>query len=192
MGRDRFYLTSRRSSCDLPPAGWTLWTLSAAGKKKGPRLECPLPRQTRSTGAVAPPLQRRRSGPRKFAIQHMLVVTTSTDSGSSHHWLLQVVDGPPIPRFGLSSGAVFLNTRGPRRWAFPFCRLVLLVDFHNSIPSFPGFQQKDTFPIFHISLRQKHTASFRSSRYGLTFRDDLITRSGLEYDHHDYDNSDSL
>lgn len=42
MDRDRFYLTSRRSSCDLPPAGWTLWTLSAAGKKKRAKAGMPI------------------------------------------------------------------------------------------------------------------------------------------------------
>lgn len=140
-----------------------------------------LPRQTRSTDRSSDTsvAERRRSELgqiRRHPESSTCVVgdnlSTSTDSGSSN-WLLQVVDGPQIPRFGRSSGAVLVNTRGPRRWAFSSLSLAL------SIPSLHYLSAaKGHVPDSSVILETEAYLTARCRRYSALTRPEMAPRPG--------------
>lgn len=135
--RDRFYLTS----CGLRDGHSGLWLGRPRAKKGQGWMR--LPRQPEAPEQWH--LRYNAGGPNlaKFAIQHMLV-TTSTDSGSFPNWLLQVIDGPQFPDSG-ALAALSSQHSGPAALgnSRPFRHRVSLA---LTIPSHP-LQQKDTFPI---------------------------------------------
>lgn len=66
-----------------------------------------------------------------------MLVTTSTDSGSSHHWLLQVVDGPQFPDSG-ALAALSSQHSEPAALGVALIRFRAVVGFmyNTSIPFF--------------------------------------------------------